>query len=62
MRSISLPCALVAAIAVAGCGSDAAQSGGGSDLAVPDMTAGDMVTPTSCNPTDPLSGVKSRLV
>ena len=54
MRWSPLVAALVAGIAVAGCG-DGAQPGGGADLSVPDMTARDLMTPTSCSPTDPMN-------
>jgi hypothetical protein len=56
MRSTWLAAALSAAFAVAGCGSDDAQHGGGAqDMSVPDMTVRDMTTPTACSPTDPLN-------
>jgi hypothetical protein len=55
MRSTLLAAALVAGMAVAGCGSDTSHGGGAQDLSVPDMTARDMTTPTSCSPTDPMN-------
>jgi len=56
MRISWLSTALVAVLAVAGCGSDDAQHGGvGPDMAVPDMTVLDMTTPTMCSPTDPMN-------
>jgi hypothetical protein len=55
MRTTSLIAALVAGFAVAGCGSDDAQHGGGADMAVPDMTARDLLIPTACSPTDPMN-------
>ena len=55
MRITCIIAALCAAFAVAGCGSDDAQHGGGPDMAVPDMTARDMLIPTACSPTDPMS-------
>src|SRR5437868_5746374 len=55
MRTTWLCAALALGIAVAGCGSDDAQHGGGMDLAVPDMTARDLLIPTACSPTDPMT-------
>lgn len=56
MRITCIIAALCAAFAVAGCGSDDAQhGGGGADMAVPDMTARDLLIPTACSPTDPMS-------
>ena len=55
MRNTCIIAALAALFAVAGCGNDDAQHGGGPDMAVPDMTARDMVIPTACSPTDPMS-------
>jgi hypothetical protein len=46
---------LVVALAAVGCGDDTQHGGGGPDLSVPDMTALDMVTPTTCDPTDPMN-------
>jgi len=54
MRWSPLVAALVAGIAVAGCGAGA-HPGGGADLSVPDMSARDLMTPTSCSPTDPMN-------
>lgn len=54
MRIRSLCAAAVVALAAAGCGHDA-QHGGGPDLAVPDMTAVDLLPPSMCNPTDPMT-------
>ncbi|HEX6835087.1 MAG TPA: hypothetical protein VF334_00865 [Polyangia bacterium] len=54
MRTISMLTALVAGLAVAGCGDDA-QHGGAQDMSIPDMTARDLTIPTACNPTDPMT-------
>jgi hypothetical protein len=55
MRTTWLCAALVAGLAVIGCGSDDASHGGGMDLSVPDMTMRDLIVPTACNPTDPMN-------
>jgi hypothetical protein len=55
MRITCIIAALTAGFAVAGCGNDDAQHGGGGDMSVPDMTARDMTIPTACSPTDPMS-------
>ncbi|HEX9104186.1 MAG TPA: hypothetical protein VF997_18365, partial [Polyangia bacterium] len=55
MRTICLASALVAGLAVVGCGDGAQHGGGVADLAIPDMTARDLSIPTACSPTDPMS-------
>ena len=56
MRTSWLCAALVAGLALGGCGSDdASHGGGGRDLSIPDMTMRDLVVPSACNPTDPMT-------
>jgi hypothetical protein len=55
MRITCIIAAICAGFAVAGCGSDDAQHGGGGDMSVPDMTARDLLIPTACSPTDPMN-------
>lgn len=44
----------IALAVLGGCGDDG-QSSGGFDLGVPDLAAHDMLVPTSCSPTDPMT-------
>jgi hypothetical protein len=57
MRNTWLALAILAGVAVAGCGSDDAMHGGAGDMAVPDLGhgGGDLAAPTACNPTDPMN-------
>jgi len=55
MRTFGLLTAMIASLALAGCGDDAQHGGGVQDMSVPDMSARDLGIPVACNPTDPMT-------